>query len=185
MPTRREEILDAAIAVLGEQGPRRITHRAVDTAAGVPAGSTSNYFRTRDALIDGVVDRFADRERAVWERIAAVVGPATTGELAAALAMFALDATGPQRTLTLARFAIFVEAARHPRLQRRLADTGDRIRAWGAQWLRAVGSRDPDRDTRIVLDQLDGLILHQLAFPDPAFDPAGRLAVLIDAVVGR
>jgi AcrR family transcriptional regulator len=77
-----------------------VTHLAVDGAAGLAAGSTSNYFRSRDALLEAVVERFAAREKANWDDIAAPVGPRTPAGLAEALAAFALDATGPHRTLT-------------------------------------------------------------------------------------
>jgi DNA-binding transcriptional regulator YbjK len=184
MVGRREEILDAAIAVLGEQGIRRLTHRDIDAAAGLPSGSTSNYFRTRDALIHGVVEQFAARERAAWEQIATHVDPTTTAELAAALTLFLRDATGPGRPLTLARLAIFVEAGLRPGLQDQLAGSAAEIRRWGARWLRGVGSARPEADAQVVLDLLDGVILHQIAFPDPAFDPSARLTALIDLLVG-
>ncbi|WP_455132609.1 TetR/AcrR family transcriptional regulator, partial [Microbacterium aurum] len=57
MASKREQVLDAAITVLGERGPRGLTHRAVDERAGLPTGSASNYFRTRDALLTGITDR--------------------------------------------------------------------------------------------------------------------------------
>src|SRR5450631_4233056 len=91
MGNRREGLLDAAIGVVGESGIHALTHRAVDTAAGLPPGSTSNHFRTRDALPDAVVERFAARERANWEDIAARLCPTTPQELARALSMFAQD----------------------------------------------------------------------------------------------
>ncbi|CAM5689071.1 Kynurenine 3-monooxygenase [Streptomyces badius] len=40
-------------------GLRGLTHRAVDTAAGLPVGSTSYYFRTRSALISACYLRLA------------------------------------------------------------------------------------------------------------------------------
>ncbi|WP_234038673.1 hypothetical protein [Micromonospora coerulea] len=43
---------------------RALTHRAVDARAGVPAGTTSAYLRTRQALIEAVVRRLADLDRA-------------------------------------------------------------------------------------------------------------------------
>lgn len=49
---RRIEIADAALAVLAAEGSRGLTHRAVDEAAGLPSGSTSNHFRTRSALLE-------------------------------------------------------------------------------------------------------------------------------------
>jgi DNA-binding transcriptional regulator YbjK len=44
---RRELLCDTAIAVLATEGGRGLTHRAVDRQAGVPLGTTKNYFPTR------------------------------------------------------------------------------------------------------------------------------------------
>src|ERR671936_629242 len=52
-PERRAQILDAAIDILVDDGVGGLTHRQVDARAGVPAGTTSNYFRTRQALLEG------------------------------------------------------------------------------------------------------------------------------------
>jgi DNA-binding transcriptional regulator YbjK len=184
MGNRREDLLDAAIGVVGESGIHALTHRAVDTAAGLPPGSASNHFRTRDALLNAVVERFAARERANWEDIAARVCPATPQELAQALAEFAQDATGPHRSLTMARYAILLEAGIHPSLRAQLAATGARVNAWFRNWLRIAGSGDPDRDAPIVMNHWTGLVLHQLASPDPAFEPSGQLTALVTAVIG-
>ena len=183
MSNRRDDLLDAAIIVLGEGGVRGVTHKAVDVAAGLPAGSTSNYFRTKDALLTAVVERFAARERANWEEIAAATVPTTPTELARALAAFAHDAVGPHRTLTLARYAILVESAIRPALREQLAATGGRVRLWFTNWLRLIGSTDPDRHTGIVMNDWTGLVLHQLAYPNPAFDPTGELTALITTLV--
>ena len=47
---QRASTVDEAVDLLGEQGVRAVTHRAVDAAAGLPVGATSNLFRTREAL---------------------------------------------------------------------------------------------------------------------------------------
>jgi DNA-binding transcriptional regulator YbjK len=183
MSSRRDDLLDAAIALLGAEGVHSVTHRAVDAAAGVPAGSTSNYFRTRDALLEAVVERFAARERANFEDVAITVAPTTPAELARAAAMSAQDAVGANRALTLARYAILVEAAHRPALRAQLTVTGARVTAWFANWMRAVGSTNPDRDTRIVANFLTGAVLHQLAYPNPEFDPTGHIAHLIESLL--
>jgi AcrR family transcriptional regulator len=183
MPNRRDELLDAAISVLGESGMHGLTHRAVDTAAGLPAGSTSNHFRTRDALLNAVVERFAARERANWEDLATTMYPVTPQELARAMAVFAQEATGPHRTLTLARYAILVEAGIHPSLRAQLLATGARVNAWFMNWLRIAGSTDPERDAPIIMNHWTGIVLHELAIPDPAFDPYPQIAALITSVV--
>jgi AcrR family transcriptional regulator len=183
MVTRREELLDAAIIVLGERGIHALTHRAVDTAARLPAGSASNHFRTRDALLNAVVERFAARERANWEGLAMRMYPTTPDEVAAVLVIAAKEATGPHRTLTLARYAILVEAGIHPSLRAQLSTTGAGVDAWFLQWLRVAGSTDPERVAPIIMNHYTGLILHELANPDPAFDPIDQIRALVTAVI--
>jgi AcrR family transcriptional regulator len=183
MSSHREDLLDAAITVLGESGIHGLTHRAVDVAAGLPAGSASNHFRTRDALLNAVAERFAAHERANWEQIAVEICPATPGDLARALAAFAQDSTGPNRTLALARYAILVEAAIYPSLRDQLTETGRRVNAWFTSWVRIAGSADPGRDAPVIMNHWTGIVLHQLANPDPAFDPYPQIAALVTAVI--
>lgn len=182
MASRRDDLLDAAIGVLGESGIHALTHRAVDAAADLPAGSASNHFRSRDALLGAVVERFAARERANWEDIALRACPTTPGELAQALAQFATEATGPSRALTMARYAILLQASLQPSLRAQLSATGARVNAWFINWMRIAGSANPERDAPIVMNHWTGLVLHQLASPDPAFDPATQLTPLLTAL---
>jgi DNA-binding transcriptional regulator YbjK len=181
--TRRIQILDAAITVLGTQGVRGVTHRAADTAAGVPLGTTSNYFRTSDALFDAVVERFAERERAAFHELASATTPTTPRELAALLAAFTVTATRDRRELTLARFAILVEAAIRPRLRRKLGEAAAEVRSWATEWTRAVGSAHPERDMALLANHVDALTLHELANPAPTFDPEPSLVDLVTALV--
>ena len=183
MANRREELLDAAITVLGERGIHALTHRTVDATAGLPAGSTSNHFRTRDALLNAVVERFAARERAAWEDLARRMYPTTPHELADVLVLAAKEATGKLRTLTLARYAILVEAGIHPSLRAQLSTTGAGVNAWFLQWLRVAGSTDPERDGPVIMNHYTGLVLHDLAIPDPAFDPTDQITALVTTVI--
>ena len=57
----REPSIDAAIDVLAEEGARGLTYRAVDAKAGVPAGTASNYFASRDDLMSEVAVRVTER----------------------------------------------------------------------------------------------------------------------------
>lgn len=50
-PDRRQRIIDAAIAVVGERGIAGLSHRAVAAAADVPLGSTTYHFATLDDLL--------------------------------------------------------------------------------------------------------------------------------------
>jgi DNA-binding transcriptional regulator YbjK len=170
VPSRQEVLLDAAIEILGRQGIRALTYRAVDAEAGMPTGSTANYHKSRTALIDAVVDRFVAREKAAWRTIADLVRPTTRAELALALTAYVRRAVGADRTMTLARFGLFVEAALRPELQHRLAESAAEIRRWGADRLREIGSTEPQAECALLFDHLDGVLLHQLAFPTPPGD---------------
>lgn len=64
---RRPLIADHAIAVLAQGGARALTHQAVDRSAGLSAGSTSYYFRTREALVDAAIERIRHHSRAAFE----------------------------------------------------------------------------------------------------------------------
>jgi hypothetical protein len=64
---RKRQVGDAAIAVLAEHGARGLTHRAVDQTAALPPGTTSNYARTRAALLKLALTRIAELDAAEAE----------------------------------------------------------------------------------------------------------------------
>lgn len=182
MPTRREALLAAAVGVLGGRGMRALTHRAVDAEAGLPAGSTANYFPSRESLLEAIVEWVSAQELAHFDEVALTASPTTPAELARVLAAVTRDATGVHRHLTLARYAILVEAGHNATIRHRLAETGNRVGAWFAAWMRLVGARDPVH-LHLIADYVTGLVLHQLAMPDPAFDPTGKLTALLESLV--
>ena len=94
---RETRLLDAAIDVLGTRGMRQLTHRAVDAAAGLPVGSTSNRFRTREALLVGVLRRILERETAMWTRLAIDIRIPTVEAVAAAIGRL-LEELSDERT---------------------------------------------------------------------------------------
>jgi AcrR family transcriptional regulator len=176
-------LLDAAIEVLGERGIRALTHRAVDAEAGVAAGSTANYFPTREGLLEAVVERVSVMERARFDEIAAEVCPATPAELGRAMAGWVREATGARRALTLSRYAVLVEAGHNAKIRHQLAETGSRVNAWFSTWLRLIGSGDTGHDIHVLGNYITGLMLHQLAIPDPGFDPADKITALLESLV--
>jgi DNA-binding transcriptional regulator YbjK len=176
---RRQQICDAAIEVLGAGGSRRLTHRAVDSAAGLPSGSTSNVFRTRGALLAGVLDRLLERETEGWRRFTTAGMPREVDTFAALLAGLIEELTGPQRMLSLARQAIFHEAAFRPELQRRIDVAQRDLLRWGGAWLAALGSNQPERDLRALLALIDGVLLLRLANPHDTPPTAPMFAALL------
>ncbi|MDT0549708.1 MULTISPECIES: TetR/AcrR family transcriptional regulator [Streptomyces] len=114
-PERRDRLRDAAIGVLADVGGRGLTHRAVDTAAEVPPGTTKNYFPTRDALLRAVAERCLEQYRETAARLAATgPGPSDRDGLAAMLRALLANVAGPGRPRLLAYLELQAEAARKP-----------------------------------------------------------------------
>lgn len=183
MTPRQAEILDAAIDTIGTAGMRGLTHRAVDDAAGLPRGATSNHYKSRDALLTGVAERFAERERAAFEAIARTEVVVTPDDLGRTIGRFAIESTRENRNLTLARYSLLVEAATRPTLQQTMREGGAAVNAWALQWLRAVRSPHPERDWVVLANFVTGLVLHELSHPTDDFDPVPRITELISILV--
>jgi AcrR family transcriptional regulator len=183
---RTQRVLDAAIEVVGTGGVRALTHRAVDAAAGLPTGSTSNLYRTREALLQAMTARLVEAELSGWEHLAAAQRPTSPEALADTLAAAVEQLTGPRRTLSVARFALFTEAARDEALRAEVEKAGRRVAAIGRDWLAALGSPHPEEHTALVMAHLDGIVLRRLAFPGVpgADDVAAGLRTLLRSLVG-
>lgn len=183
MRDRRTTVLDAAVTVVGAGGVRSLTHRAVDAAAGLPVGSASNLFRTRDALLVGLVGRCVERERVAWVEAMDAAGPASPRALAAALADLAVRQVTTDRDVTLTRCAILVEAATTPAVRDALAAGGSDVMARAVALVAAAGSRTPEADAAVLAHWVFGAVLHELANPSGSFAPHAPLTALVQRLI--
>ena len=183
---RRQEALDTALSVLAEQGARGLTHSAVDRRGNLPPGTTSNHFRTRDALLAGVLDHLAAREMATVAAVAAAAPDRpTVGSLVGEVAAMVGHLLGPGREQTLARHALFLEAAWRPELREPLLASTARFWAVLEQRLAALGAVDPAGGARTLLACIDGVLLDQLIRPQPGFDPGAALGPVVAGLARR
>lgn len=151
-------IADAAIHLVVTRGLRGLTHRAVDTEAGLPPGSTSYYLRTRDALLTACVDRLLDRD------LAAGVGTMPPdASLPETLTAMVVGITGHRGEDMLARYELSLEAVRRPGLRTALVQSGARLREMLAGALAGYGVPDPEAASWPVAALLDGLMYDRLA----------------------
>ncbi|MEV0585295.1 TetR family transcriptional regulator [Nonomuraea sp. NPDC050310] len=116
-PARRRAVADAAIALLAEAGVHGVTHRAVEKAAGLPPGTASNYFRSREALLVAAAERVVELHQ---EEMAHAVAP-PGDDLAGMLADSLFTAATELRPRYLAIFELQLEAVRRPVLAEALA----------------------------------------------------------------
>jgi AcrR family transcriptional regulator len=182
---RRDQVLDAALQVLGAEGSRGLTHRAVDRAAGVALGTTSNHFRTRQALLQGVVERLVAAESAVFSQLGLPDGAIGDTDLARAGAAMLGFLLGPGRPVALARHALFLEAAQRPDVREALRPGAETWWSAVAALLARAGCPEPGRRARILLACVDGLLVDQLARPDPAFDAEAALLAVLRGVLAH
>ncbi|HLS77418.1 MAG TPA: TetR family transcriptional regulator [Nocardia sp.] len=168
MPTadRRTRIADAAVAAIAANGLRALTHRALDTALGLPAGSVSYYFRTRDALLTAVAERITERSRADFEnsgmrradartperRDETTASPATE-TVAREIAEWLDRLLVERRDDLLARHALILDGGTAPEVRDRLADSlfsVERARELLASW--GIEHEDAAEDLVAVLE---------------------------------
>ena len=173
----RQRALQAAVELLGAQGVRAVSHARVDERAGLPPGSTSNWFRTRRALLGGIVDWIAERERADLDPAAMPTISGVDQLIEGLCAMTELQ-SGPFAARTRARYALFLELADDPELGEPLRRQRHEFERWTERIVTAVGITDPVPATRALMAPGDGLLLHRLTV-DPELDmrPAIERAV--------
>lgn len=157
-PTRTR-LLDAALGILGQSGASSLTVRAVEAAAGLPHGSVRHHFGDRARMVAALFDHLAERESKQFDR-----------PIPAALE----NLLGPGRTMTLARYELFLMAAREPTLRPRLIHARERFVALAAE--RVGASAAP-----VVVAALDGLVLDCLIRGE--HDPQ-RLRAAVNQITG-
>ena len=177
--TLRERALDAAVELLGTQGLRALTHARVDERAGLPKGSTSNYFRTRKALLFGVRERLAELDTSA---VGATLLPASRDELVEVLCGLLDHTTRDRRVPTTARLVLFMEASHDELLRESLTHDREAMESVVVVALARLGARDPVTAAAAVAACFEGLLLHRIARhdesdPRPVFELVVRAAL--------
>jgi AcrR family transcriptional regulator len=130
-PSRRPQLLDAAVAVIRRDGAAALTLDAVAAEAGVSKGGVLYHFASKRALIDGLLERWLDDFESML-----------TGDdlLASYVRACDLGEAGPDRTAS--EFGMLAGMIEEPRvlaatrerqagwMQRMLADAADPVDAW-------------------------------------------------------
>ncbi|MFI6324408.1 TetR/AcrR family transcriptional regulator [Nonomuraea sp. NPDC050556] len=171
-------LLEAAVAVVATDGLRGLTHRAVDTKAEVPPGSTSYYFRTRQALLQGIVELIAEQEQDDIDR--ATLSPGMGDEpmlrqAADLLAGVLAHWLGPARQRTKARLEIRLLATEQPELLHALGPLRERFLQQSRLMLLSMGSPAAEENAQLILAVVEGLTYDGVTRPNP--EPPDRAAL--------
>jgi AcrR family transcriptional regulator len=165
---------------------RALTHARVDAEAGLPAGSASNWFRTRAALVAGLVDWIAEAELADLTestRPADSADPAEAGAahldvegFVSALTAMIERQTERNALRTRARLTLFLDAS--PEVQGPLHAQRRTFARWMRERAEELGMPDPDAAARTLLACGNGLVMHRLTVdPDAPVRPVVERAV--------
>ncbi|MEU9336083.1 TetR family transcriptional regulator [Streptomyces sp. NPDC048290] len=180
-PQRRAALVDAAIEVLAQEGARGLTFRSVDTEAGVPPGTASNYFANRDELLTQAGARVYERLVPDDETIARQRAAGRDRVAYAGLMRELVGRVSGFRSGYLALLELRLEATRRPELRKILTE---RVRAdLDANVTYHLGSGLPGDATAVQLLYLalNWLIVEQLTLPD-VLSPAERERLVTAAV---
>ncbi|MCF2531854.1 TetR/AcrR family transcriptional regulator [Yinghuangia soli] len=163
---RRVQLLDAAIRVLSTQGLRGLTHRAVQQEAGLPHGSVTYYFKTREQLVLGVIGRMTELESAQAGDVA--------DELLRTMAVrpFAPDYPriaelthtwwSTSRERQIARYELQLASIREPLIREAMKRSVQEFWKLTELVAMATGSADPRNDGEVLLAFIDGMLHHFL-----------------------
>ena len=144
------------MTLIGTEGLRALTHGRVDAAAGLAPGSTSNHFRTRAALVKGVITWIAEQERADVH----VPEIHSENDFATLFTRMLEVQSGPLAVRTRARYALFLDAdpdAAAPLLEQR-AVFENFIRSI----LLSLGGEAAAQRTPFLMAAGDGILLHRI-----------------------
>lgn len=158
---RRERILGATLSVIARSGIGAVTHRSVAEEAGVPLGSLTYWFGTKDDLLREALRRFvaeeADRLKGIADLLGADADPADVAERYATV----LETNnGPEQ---IAQFELYLEAARNPALRDIAQESFRAYEEVAVAALRAAGVEDAERVAPLFVSLADGLGMRRMA----------------------
>jgi AcrR family transcriptional regulator len=155
---RQQQIIDAAIAVIAEQGLARLTHRLIAQRAGLSLAATTYHYGTKHDIVaaasQDLLSRYVATLRRFAERWRGRPGPSFR-EFAWRLIT---NAIGRHRLETLAWCEIMLAGAREPetrRISRRWFET--LLEMW-SQVAKSLGAEDPRNDARSAIDVVIGIV---------------------------
>lgn len=159
---RRDQLLDAAIALFAEGGTRIITHRAVAAKAGLPPATTTYYFTSIDELIAAALSRHIE----LWLRdLKSLTARPVEGDVSLADANGLIAAIFAARSTDMVglQLSIYLAAARNPGLRSTAAEALDTLEVLTTKMLRQVGIVDPESVSHSVVSVILGSAISRLS----------------------
>ena len=186
---RRRALADAVIEVLGTAGIHKLSHRAVDERAGLPAGTAANYFPRRDDLLAAAAERVAElhvAEMTAADRNASAPASAAPGPgmLAELIGASLHDAATRNRTRYLAAYELALESTRQPALAGAMSRLGAAAFGTTLAEHRILGLPTTPEQVQALIALYNGTLLTLVVAPPEAVTPEATLALARCLVAG-
>jgi DNA-binding transcriptional regulator YbjK len=185
---RRAALADAAIAIVAREGTHGLSHRAVDEAADVPRGTTSNYFRSRDALLDATVARVVQLHFDWISELRAKRGSELDrAALVEMLAQVLDEAVTTYQDRYRAMMEMLLEGTRRPALHEALAKTFGGAIELVHEAHRAEGVEPTAQEVHILRVLYIGVLFGYLVLPETlgVLGPGETTTAVLDAILSR
>ena len=160
----RAALLDAARALIREEGYERTTLTAVAERAGMTTGAIYGNFKNRDELFVALGQKF-------WAPVKPEVKPgATFAEAMHALARATLAAVDERRSAAIGRLTGLAYALKTPDLRARVLEITRKSYEFGAEWLRTFDEHElpmpADVLVRVIHALIEGLVWQRILTPE-------------------
>jgi AcrR family transcriptional regulator len=160
----RMALLEAARALVREQGYERTTLASVADRAGMTTGAIYGNFRNRDELFIALGETY-------WAPIAPVIKPgATFAEAMRALAKATLAAVDERSPAAIGRLTGIAYALTHEELRSRVVEVTRASYEFGTEWLRRFDAAELPMPraklVRVLHAMIEGLVWQRILTPE-------------------
>ena len=160
----RAALLEAARALIRENGYERTTMEEVARRAGMTTGAIYGNFKNREELFIALGQKY-------WAPIAPKIAPgATFAEAMRALAEATLAAVDDRAPVAVGRLTGLAYALTSSELRARVHEVTKGSYEFGAEWLRTFPASDlpmaPDLLVRVIHALIEGLVMQRILTPE-------------------
>lgn len=171
----RQQLMRAAVELIGELGWSAVSTRLLATRAGVAPGLVHYHFRSLQALL---TEAAVGAMREMVSEIEPTLETAETVEDGIARLLGSLDAYSGSDPASLLFVETYLAATRDEALAFELAQVLDEVRGRIADWLAEHDRPDPGPTAAVLSAAIDGVLLHR------ALDP-GLTSTVVTPVLRR
>ena len=181
---RRNEILEAALRIVADGGPDAITFRRVADRAGVPLGSLTYYFDSREDLLREAFRLYLSEAAAFVRDVEEGSSQHTPAQVIEMVMTIMRREFTDDPAMVRVEYELILYADREPELAREFNAYERWMETKLAGSLEAIGTPRPIDAARTIIDVARGFEIERLTHPGAQLeDLQRRLSLMIDALI--